>query len=178
MSGLTSGLLVNGEIAEDITSRTKILSLFGRLGITLGSSRLLFSPDRILIDSKMSVSWKKPCRITIDQFNLVIHDRQNVTVTHDDGMRMLIQLHTRIKHPSYFDLFLEDNDGFSSGASGIIGEQLFELCWLYHVLHLINEPWRGFLAIHLCQLTCRGMMVQYSARVLNWRPTGAKSGLP
>ncbi|PIK47079.1 hypothetical protein BSL78_16049 [Apostichopus japonicus] len=116
------GLLVNGEIVQDITSGTKILSLFGRLGITLGSSRLFFSPDRILIDSKMSVSWKKPCRITIDKFNLVIHDRQNVTVTHGDGMRMLIQLHTRIKHPSYFDLFLEDNDGFSSGASGIIGK--------------------------------------------------------
>ncbi|KAJ8046224.1 Inter-alpha-trypsin inhibitor heavy chain H3 [Holothuria leucospilota] len=125
-----AGLMVNAEIQEDILNKVTSdvrrkrqgPSMFGRFGISLGVHRILVLKDEIIIDDEISFRWKVYSSICLGEYNLTITDRENLSISNIDGLRMRIQRHVRIKHPSYFDFIVEDGRCLSPFAHGLIGQ--------------------------------------------------------
>lgn len=122
--------MVNAEIQQDILNKvtsdvrrnSQGPSMFGRFGISLGVHRILVLKDEIIIDDEISFRWQIFHSICLEDYNLTITDRENLTISNIDGLRMRIQRHVRIKHPTYFDFIVEDGRCLSPLAHGLIGE--------------------------------------------------------
>lgn len=111
----------NGSNANK-TSTIVTRDLFARLGLRLDHHKIDLSKDSISVDSEILHSWREKTVISLNRYNITIHDSTNMTVTRGNDIAMSIQRHNWKHHAAHFDFYLGNGEGFSSNVHGIVGK--------------------------------------------------------
>ncbi|XP_068111112.1 inter-alpha-trypsin inhibitor heavy chain H3-like isoform X2 [Hyperolius riggenbachi] len=147
------GIAVNGEIIGDkvtnnISSNT---SYFGRLGIVNEkvNLRLEVTTDAITIltpHNQTTFSWLDEVTIDREGYNLVLSGLNYLQLCFGEGAAFVVVLHSVWKdhplHRSYLGLYTVDDQKFSEGVHGLLGQFFHGIDYEVSDVHITADPGR------------------------------------
>ncbi|XP_077308322.1 inter-alpha-trypsin inhibitor heavy chain H3-like isoform X4 [Lithobates pipiens] len=146
------GIAVNGEIIGKKETGNNVISketYFGKLGIVNRKMKLRIevTTETITImmgKNKKEYTWEKKTSVKKEGFNLIVHKKNNVTLSFGEGAQFVILLHNFAKndslHTDFLGFYTLDDHKFSAGVHGLLGQFFHGIDYEISNIHETKNP--------------------------------------
>lgn len=149
---LELGIAVNGEIIGKKETGNNVISketYFGKLGIVNRKMKLRIevTTETITImmgKNKKEYTWEKKTSVKKEGFNLIVHKKNNVTLSFGEGAKFVILLHNFAKndslHTDFLGFYTLNDHKFSAGVHGLLGQFFHGIDYEISNIHETKNP--------------------------------------